>query len=104
MSDTTRKTVRKTTRPAPASNGKVEAGAKLTLLRAAVLVLKGRKVAMSAREIYDLVVARGLWATQEGKTPIDSLKAQIAVAIARDGSKSTFVRIKPGRFLLRKSK
>jgi hypothetical protein len=101
---TTRKTVRKTVRPAPVSNGKVETGAKLTLLRAAALVLRGRKAPLSAREIYDLVVARGLWATREGKTPVDSLKAQIAVAIARSGGRSTFVRTSPGRFLCRKSR
>ncbi len=52
------------------------------------------------QELTDQILGRGL-ATSSSKTPAASLNAVIAVDIKRNGTKSAFVRVRPGVFGLR---
>jgi hypothetical protein len=104
MTKTAKKTAARTARATPAGNGKVETGAKLTFKQVAALVLRGRQTGLTAREIIALAVQRGLYRPGTALTPHDSVKAQIAVDIAQNGGKSVFIRVGPGKYLLRKGK
>ena len=70
-----------------------------TLRQAAVDVLQ-ELGPLHYQELTDKILERGL-ASSSSKTPAASLNAMIAVDIKRHGSKSEFVRIRPGVFGLR---
>ncbi len=70
-----------------------------TLKEAAVELLRERGP-LHYQEITDEVLRRGL-ASSTSKTPAASLNAVIAVDIKRNGTKSEFVRVRPGVFGLR---
>jgi hypothetical protein len=53
---------------------------------------------MSCREIYDACVNKGLWATQSGKTPANTLYSAILREIGNKGSDARFVKVERGRF------
>lgn len=57
---------------------------------------------MSARELVDLALERDLFTSNvAGHTPAQTMKSKLSVDIRRNGSRSPFVRTKPGRFFLR---
>ncbi len=71
---------------------------KLGLLSAGAQVLKASGKPMKLGEIYDAVLAKGLWTPGEGKTPKATLSAGIITEIAKKGEKSRFVKTGPGLF------
>ena len=57
---------------------------------------------MTAKEIVDYAIAQGWFSDRRaGRTPAQTMKSKLSVAIRRDGEHSTFVRTAPGRFQLR---
>jgi hypothetical protein len=103
MTKKTRKIAARTARATSASNGKAD-GTKLTFKQVARQVLHGRRTGLTAREIIALAVERGLYRPGTALTPQDSLKAQVSVDIARNGSRSVFIRVGRGKYLLRKGR
>ena len=69
-------------------------------LDAAAIVLKDANGPLHYREITERMLARKLWTT-EGKTPWDTVRAQLAEDIKVRGSASRFVRAGPGMLALR---
>lgn len=57
---------------------------------------------MSAKELVHLAEAEGLLSDKRfGKTPHQTMKSKLSQEIRKNGSRSLFVRTKPGRFYLR---
>ena len=73
----------------------------LTFLKAAQKVLTDAGRAMHYRDITRIALETGLLVTQ-GKTPEATMSAQIAVQLQEQGDASTFVRVSPGIYGLRK--
>lgn len=69
-------------------------------LDAAAAVLEKADKPLHYKEITERVLAEGLWATQ-GKTPWNTINAQLAVDIKEHGSLSRFQRTEPGMYALR---
>ena len=72
----------------------------MSVLEAAIRVLKDARGPLHAREITERVLSRGLW-TSTGKTPAATVEARICVEMKRNGDASTFVRVAPRTFGLR---
>ncbi len=68
--------------------------------KSAYEVLKSERRALTAQEITQMAVNRGLLNTN-GQTPAQTMKAKLSVDILRNGSKSLFKRSEKGRFALR---
>ena len=66
---------------------------------AAAIVLKDANGPLHSREITERMLERKLWTT-EGRTPWDTVRAQLAEDISVAGSASRFVRDGPGVFAL----
>ena len=66
---------------------------------AAAIVLKDANGPLHSREITERMLERKLWTT-EGRTPWDTVRAQLAEDISVAGSASRFVRAGPGVFAL----
>jgi len=78
-------------------------GQKMSLLDAAAHILSlGTGEAMRCKDIVDQVVARGLWAPGEGKTPDRTLYAAILREIQKKGDKARFRKAERGKFTLAK--
>jgi len=69
-------------------------------LTQALQVLKGRRRPMTAQEIYDTGIAKGLFASLKGATPVATLSAKLAMANKTGGP---VVRPEPGRYQLRRT-
>ncbi len=74
---------------------------KSTALGAAYLVLKDAGEPLTAKQITEEMLRRGLWVTR-GKTPDATVNARIAVDIKAKGSWSRFRRVRPGLFAVNK--
>ena len=72
---------------------------KLSFKEAAIQILKSAKEPLSAKDIADLAIQRGLIST-EGKTPEATMAAQIYVDIDRN-KKTKFKKVGRGKFSLR---
>jgi hypothetical protein len=70
----------------------------MSLLDAASQVLQAEGRPMSCGEIYDACVNKGLWATQSGKTPMNTLYSAILREIGNKGVNARFVKVERGRF------
>ena len=68
-------------------------------IEAAAIVLNDADGPLHYRELTERMLARKLWTT-EGKTPWDTVRAQLAEDIKVRGSASRFVRAGPGVFAL----
>ena len=76
---------------------------KMSLLDAAAHLLSlATGEAMRCKDIVDQVVARGLWAPGEGKTPDRTLYAAILREIQKKGDKARFRKAERGKFTLAK--
>lgn len=72
-------------------------------LRAAYLVLSESNKPLSAKEIVDIALEKGLLETK-GKTPSQTMKSKLSNDILKNKNKSTFMRSEAGRFALREWK
>ncbi len=72
----------------------------MTVLDAALRVLREMGRPLTAREITERVLATGLWNTT-GRTPVATVAAQLYTNIQRRGEKSPFVLVGPQTFGLR---
>lgn len=85
---------KKTKLPAKPMNGI------MSQIEAAAAVLKESSEPMTLRQIHDAMIAKKLWSSPAGKTPIQSLSCSVQREIAKKGSKSRFKRGKQrGTFL-----
>ncbi|MBL8823017.1 MAG: winged helix-turn-helix domain-containing protein [Planctomycetia bacterium] len=71
---------------------------KLSMIAAALQVLKARKVAMTCPELIDVMATEGLWVSPGGKTPANTLFAAISRDIKDKGKASAFRNTDRGRF------
>jgi len=77
-------------------------GKPMSLLDAAAHLLSlGTGAPMRCKDIVDLAVAQGLWATRSGKTPANTLYAAIGREINAKGDASRFQKVERGQFALR---
>ena len=74
-------------------------GAPWKAIDAAAIGLKDANGPLHSREITERMLERKLWTT-EGRTPWDTVRAQLAEDISVAGSASHFVRAGPGVFAL----
>ena len=73
----------------------------LSLVDAAAVVLADHANGLKARDLFDEITKRGLWSTDKGKTPHQTLAAALSRLIDRNGKSSRFVRLERGVFGLR---
>ena len=87
---------KKTAKKAPANQRQ------MSLMEAAIQVMRSVKQPMKAKDIYEHVAKKGLWSSPAGKTPV----ATLAAAIARDvaSEKPRWRRTGPGLFTLTRKK
>ena len=71
----------------------------MSLINAAAQVLRGSDP-MSAGDIYDKVIAKGLWTPGKGETPKNTLSAAMRTEISKKGAESRFKLVEKGRFAL----
>lgn len=71
---------------------------KLSMVAAALQVLRDRKVAMTCPELIDVMATGGLWVSPGGKTPANTLYAAISRIIKEKGKNSAFRKAERGRF------
>src|SRR5947207_1861874 len=82
------------TKEPKAGNGKV------SQLDAAVAVLKAKGEAMNCKGMVEVMLAKGMWAT-EGKTPAATLYSAILREITVKGSEARFKKPDRGQFTLK---
>ncbi len=68
------------------------------MIKAALQVLKDRKVAMTCPELIDVMTTEGLWTSPGGKTPAATLYAALARSIKDLGKASPFKKSERGKF------
>ena len=73
---------------------------KLSLLKAAVVVLEETDEALNTKQMIEQAKAKGLWTPGEGKTPEQTLYSAIAREIKSKGENSRFKLITKGHFKL----
>ena len=73
---------------------------RLSLIQAAVVVLKEREEAMNAKSIVKSAVDKGLWIPGGGKTPEQTLYSAIAREIKVKGASARFTAVGNGLFKL----
>jgi hypothetical protein len=71
---------------------------KLSMMTAALKVLRDRKVAMTCPELIDIMATEDLWTSPGGKTPANTLYATISRDIKEKGKESAFRKAERGRF------
>jgi hypothetical protein len=71
---------------------------KLSMMAAALQVLRDRKVAMTCPELIDVMATEDLWTSPGGKTPANTLYAAISRDIKEKGDASAFRKAERGRF------
>ncbi len=87
--------------PGPCFQLKVQADLKpkkLSMIKAALLVLQERQVPMTCPEMIDVMATEGLWASPGGKTPAATLYAALARSIKDEGKASAFRKTERGKF------
>jgi hypothetical protein len=67
-------------------------------LDSAARVLAETKQPMSAREMIDVMAAKGLWKSPDGATPSATLYSAIIREIATKGKDARFTKVQRGRF------
>ena len=72
---------------------------KMSMLDAAVEVLRGASLPMSAKEMIAAMEEKGLWKSQTGKTPSNTLSAAIGREISTKEN-SRFKKADKGKFVL----
>ena len=77
-------------------------GRSLSMLEAAVRVLREARRALTVRELTERMAVRGYWTSPAGKTPQATLAGAIGTEIKKKGDASRFVRVSLGLFALRK--
>ena len=82
--------------PKPATGDKP----KLSLLKAAIAVLKESDEALNTKQMIEQAKDKGLWTPGEGKTPEQTLYSAIAREIKAKGENSRFKLITKGHFKL----
>ena len=88
--------------PAKAAAPKAADGAKpkLSLVKAAIAVLKETDEALNTKQMIEQAKAKGLWTPGEGKTPEQTLYSAIAREIKAKGENARFVQVSKGHFKL----
>lgn len=95
---TAKKTTAKKTRTPKTSPAKAEAPAKpMSGLDAAAMVLAEAKEPMSAKQIVETALAKGLWKT-DGATPQATIYAAMIREIAAKGDEARFKKVARGLF------
>jgi restriction system protein len=74
----------------------------MSVQSAAIVVLKKAGNPLHAAEITKRIIEDGLWKS-DGKTPVDTVSAQLYSDIKNNGDKSPFVKVAPNTFALRDS-
>lgn len=65
-------------------------------------ILESERRAMRPKDIVDMAFERGLFSKNiAGRTPHQTMKAKLSVHVRRQGERSLFIRMGPGRFYLR---
>ena len=72
----------------------------MSVLDAVFQILQDAGSSLHIKEITERILTQGLW-TAKGKTPEATVHSRLAVDIKRNGTKSVFVRVRPGVFGLR---
>jgi hypothetical protein len=87
-------------KPAPAKKAKPKGDKpkKLSALDAAAQVLAASKEAMNAKEMIDVMAAKGLWTSPGGKTPHATLYSAILREINAMGKGARFKKTDRGHF------
>jgi len=86
--------------PSGANVAAVSPEKRLSLLDAALVVLRDAGVPLGSREIVKMAAARGLWEPRTGKTPEATLYASMLREIAAKGAESRFIKAERGKFAL----
>lgn len=84
----------------PARTDPVATVGAMSCLEATYKYLKECGTGMRPEDIAQVIIARGWWVTN-GKTPGNTVSAQITTEIKRDGDKSRFVRVAKNTFAVR---
>ena len=95
-SDTAKAAPAKAAAPKPADGAKP----KLSLVKAAIAVLKETDEALNTKQMIEQAKAKGLWTPGEGKTPEQTLYSAIAREIKAKGENARFVQVSKGHFKL----
>ena len=88
-------------KPAASRKDAEKGGGKLSCLDAAAKVLAESKTAMTTREMFDAMVAKGYW-TSDVPTPQNTIYSAILREINIRGKDSRFCKVERGRFGLNK--
>ena len=76
---------------------------KLSLLSAALEVLKSDDAALTTKQMVEQAKARNLWTPGAGKTPVQTLYSAILREIKAKGESSRFVKSARGLFAIRRA-
>ena len=87
--------------PADAGSQAAPTGKKMSLVEAAILVMKEIGEPMNTKRMLALVTERDLWSSPNGKTPHNTLYAAILREIREKGSASRFEKVERGKFALK---
>jgi hypothetical protein len=74
---------------------------KLSALDAAATVLAETKAPMTTGEMIEMMAAKGLWASPNGRTPAATLYSAILKELKTKGDESRFVKTDRGRFAIK---
>ena len=80
------------------SKTKEPKGEKLSAIDAAAQVLAGAKEPLNAKEMIEVMAAKGLWTSPGGKTPWATLYSALIREIALKGKEARFVKTERGKF------
>lgn len=86
--------------PAPKAAQAEAPKAKLSLMKAALLVLEDSEEALSTKAIVEKAKARGLWEPSEGKTPAQTLYSAFTREIKAKGENARIALAGKGHFKL----
>ena len=84
-----------------ASQAAAATGKKMSLVEAAILVMKEIDEPMNTKRMVALVAERELWSSPNGKTPHNTLYAAILREIRQKRDASRFEKVERGRFALK---
>jgi len=87
--------------PADDTSQAAPTGKKMSLVEAAIVVMKEIGEPMNTKRMVALAAERGLWSSPNGKTPHNTLYAAILREITEKGDASRFEKVERGKFALK---
>jgi len=87
--------------PADGASHAAPTGKKMSLVEAAIVVMKEIGEPMNTKRMVALAAEKGLWSSPNGKTPHNTLYAAILREITEKGDASRFEKVERGKFALK---